>query len=85
MRSSCRASKGDFGFFGEYGRADLEIPAGVTTKVKVGISQRGLEYLKEKGGDRSAYATVPLIDDNPPVPVSISGKITLLEALIRSP
>jgi hypothetical protein len=74
--------KGQFGppeTPGEYGRADLEVPAGETRKVKVGISKKGLEYLKEHGTDRSAFATVPLIDDNPKVPVSISGDLTLLK------
>ena len=73
--------KGEFGrrFAGEYGRADLEIPAGETSKVKVGISKKGLEYLKEHGDDKSAFATVPLIAEDPPDPVSISGDITLLK------
>ena len=73
--------KGDFGsadFPGEYGRADLEIPAGATKNVKVGISKQGLEYLKKHGPDKSAFATAPLVDRVPPDPASISGKIKLL-------
>jgi hypothetical protein len=60
----------------EYGRADLRIPAGETRKVKVGISREGLDYLKEHGEDKSAFATVPLVYKD--VPVSISGDLTLL-------
>jgi hypothetical protein len=67
----------DFKPFGEYGRADLKIPAGETRNVKVGISKAGLAYLKKNGPDKSGFATVPLIDDAPPVPVSISGKLVL--------
>jgi hypothetical protein len=73
--------KGDFGsyeFPGEYGRADLEIPAGETRKVKVGISKAGLAYLKKHGDDRSAFATAPLVPHDPPDPASISGDITVL-------
>ena len=74
--------KGDFGsadFPGEYGRADLEIPAGQTKDVKVGISKQGFEYLKEHGPDKSAFATAPFVDRVPPDPASISGDITLLK------
>ena len=61
----------------EYGRADLKIPAGETKKVKVGISKKGLKYLKAHGPDKGAFATVPLVDNG--VPVSISDDITLLK------
>jgi hypothetical protein len=60
----------------EYGRADLRIPAGESRKVKVGISRKGLDYLKEHGKDKTAFATVPLVYKD--VPVSISGDLTLL-------
>lgn len=58
----------------EYGRADLEIPAHVTERVKVGISRKALDYLRRKG-DRRVFATVPLRSDDP---VSFSDKLTLL-------
>ncbi len=70
--------KGEFGplsRYGEYGRADLEIPAGETRNVKVWIEKPGYEYLKKHGKDKSAFATVPLIAD---VPVSISQNLTIL-------
>jgi hypothetical protein len=61
----------------EYGRADLKIPAGETKKVKVGINKKGLKYLKEHGPDKTAFATVPLVEEG--TPVSISDDITLLK------
>ena len=61
----------------EYGRADLKIPAGETKKVKVGINKKGLRYLKKHGTDKSAFATVPLVEKG--TPVSISDDITLLK------
>ena len=67
--------KGEF----EYGRADLEIPAGQTARVKVSISKKGLEYLKKHGKDKRAFATIPLIDDTQPVSVGpVVGWITVL-------
>jgi len=63
----------------EYGRADLKIPAGETKSVKVGLSKKGVEYLKVDGPDKTAFATVPLVDKNPPAPVSISDDIELLK------
>jgi hypothetical protein len=72
--------KGQFGdpdTPGEYGRADLEIPAGATKNVKVGISKKGLEYLKKHGPDKTAFATVPLADKKQPL--SISDDIKLLK------
>jgi len=61
----------------EYGRADLRIPAGETKKVKVGLGKKGMKYLKEHGTDKSAFATVPLVEKG--TPVSISDDITLLK------
>lgn len=58
----------------EYGRADLEISAHVTETVKVGLSRKALDYLREKG-DRRVFTTVPLKSDDP---VSFSDKLTLL-------
>jgi hypothetical protein len=72
--------KGEFGplsRLGEYGRADLEIPAGETRNVKLWIEKPGYEYLKKHGKDKSAFATVPLLDEYN-MPVSISGDITVL-------
>lgn len=60
----------------EYGRADLRIPAQSTRKVKVGLSRKGLEALKERGDDRRVAATAPLTDETQPV--SFSKRITLL-------
>ena len=65
--------KGEF----EYGRADFEVPAGQTAKVKVGITKKSLEYLKKHGKDKSVFVTVPLDKEVDSVSVSTEG-ITIL-------
>jgi hypothetical protein len=65
--------KGEF----EYGRADFEVPAGQTAKVKVGISKQSLQYLKKHGKDKSVFVTVPLDKEIDSVSVSADG-ITIL-------
>jgi hypothetical protein len=64
-------------FRGEYGRADLRIPARTEVKVPVGLSRRGLDTLEKEGRDRNVEANVTL---KRPVPArkSISEPLTLL-------
>ena len=62
---------------GEYGRANLKIPALTTKKVKVGISRKAFETLKEKGRDTKAFA-VGVLNQEPFPPLSISDKLTIL-------
>ena len=58
-----------------YGRADLRIPAGKTRTVYVLVPRSARRYLRRRGRDGTAYATVPLKGDHP---VSISRRLTLL-------
>lgn len=58
----------------EYGRADLRIPAQTTAKVPVGISQKGLDRLRDRG-DQKAFAVVPLRGSEV---LSISETLTLI-------
>ena len=64
-------------FRGEYGRADVKIPARTEVKVPVGLSKRGLETLENEGRDPAVEANVTL---RRPVPVrkSISEPLILL-------
>lgn len=64
-------------FRGEYGRADVRIPARTEARVPVGLSKRGLETLEKKGRDRNVEANVTL---KRPVPArkSISEPLTLV-------
>jgi hypothetical protein len=61
----------------EYGRSDLRIPARTTRVVYVALSNAGRAYLRRHGADRSVYATVPLVSNDP---VSFSSRLTLLPA-----
>jgi hypothetical protein len=65
--------KGEF----EYGRADFAVPAGQSGKVKIGISNKGLAFLKDRGKDRTAFATTVLDRDPDTVSISLEG-ITVL-------
>ena len=62
--------------FIEYGRSNLRIPPHTTRKVLVGITQPGLRYLRQRGVDRQAFATVPLVYGDEPV--SFRNRFTLL-------
>ena len=64
-------------FRGEYGRADLRIPAHTEAMVPVGLSRKGLETLEEEGRDRNVEADVHL-KSSVPIRTSISEPITLL-------
>jgi hypothetical protein len=59
----------------EYGRADLEIPAGQTKDVPVGISRSARDWLEEHGKDEKAFATVPLVETQV---LSVSERLTIL-------
>ena len=62
---------------GEYGRADVRIPARTEARVPVGLSRQGLETLEREGRDRKVEVNVTL---KRPVPArkSISEPITIL-------
>jgi len=64
-------------FRGEYGRADVRIPARTEARVPVGLSKGGLETLEKEGRDRNVEANITL---RRPVPArkSISEPLTLL-------
>jgi hypothetical protein len=59
----------------QYGRADLNIPAGATRTVRVFVTAAGRSRLKRRGADRRVVATVPLRGS---APVSFSDWLTLL-------
>lgn len=60
----------------EYGRADLEIPAGETEDVPVAVTDEALAALAESGEDPATVVTVPLADMDEPL--SYSDPLTLL-------
>jgi len=55
------------GLEAEYGRADLEIPAGETEDVLVAVTEESLSELESRGSDPSVAATIPLVDESQPV------------------
>ena len=62
---------------GEYGRADIKIPARREAEVSVGLSKQGLETLEKEGRDPSVEADVPL-KSSVPIRRSISAPLILL-------
>jgi hypothetical protein len=62
--------------FSRYGRADLRIPAQTTEKVLVGVTRKGLRYLRRHRRDRDVTATVYLYDVQDGT--RYSGRLTLL-------
>jgi hypothetical protein len=63
------------GYNASYGRADLRVKAHKTRTVYVYVPRKGRRYLKRHGGDKHAFATVPLKDN---APLSIGDELTLL-------
>jgi hypothetical protein len=60
----------------EYGRADLEVPAGTEAVARVEITPEGLEALEREGDDPESVVTIPLVDESQPV--SFSDFLTIL-------